>query len=119
VLDVQPVADERLAGGALRLRDLVLVVREDEVFATGMDVEGGTQCSHAHGGALDVPAGPALPQGVCHAAPTLRSTSFAPLPQREIAGIGLLVLVRIDAARPRGEAGTRADGPGSMRDSRP
>src|SRR5690606_32783120 len=39
-LAVKPVADERLAGSALRLSDLVLMVREDEVDASAMDVEG-------------------------------------------------------------------------------
>jgi hypothetical protein len=78
VLHVQPVADERLAGGALGLGDLVLVVREDEVLAAGMDVEGAAERGHAHGGALDVPAGPALAPRRRPRGADLRSTSFAP-----------------------------------------
>ena len=38
--DVHPVAGEGLAGGALGLGDLVLVVGEHEVFAAGVEVEG-------------------------------------------------------------------------------
>ena len=36
---VQPVLDERLAGGSFRLGDLVFVVREDQVAAAAMDVK--------------------------------------------------------------------------------
>ena len=39
ILDVHPEARERLAGGPFALRDLVLVVREDEVDAARMDVD--------------------------------------------------------------------------------
>ena len=61
VLGVQPVAREGLAGGALALRDLVLVVREDVVDAAAVDVEGLAEVAHAHRRALDVPARPARP----------------------------------------------------------
>ena len=50
-------------GRCLGLGDLVLVVREDEVDAAGVDVEARAQVAHAHRGALDVPAGPARPDG--------------------------------------------------------
>src|SRR5437763_15092275 len=46
VLGVQPVARELLSGRALRLRDLVLVVREDEVDASGVYVEGLAEVLH-------------------------------------------------------------------------
>src|SRR2546421_12568685 len=59
MLRVQPIADERLVGGGLALRDLVFVVRKDVVHAAGMDVEALAQVLHAHRRALDVPAGPA------------------------------------------------------------
>jgi hypothetical protein len=58
---VHPVARERaFAVGALRLRDLVLVVRKDEVLAAGVDVERRAQVRDGHGRALDVPAGTAF-----------------------------------------------------------
>ena len=37
---VEPVLGEGLAVGALRLGDLVLVMREDQVTASAVDVEG-------------------------------------------------------------------------------
>ena len=54
---VHPVAGERLAGDALALRDLALVVREDEVGAAAVQVDGGAELVHGHHRALDVPAG--------------------------------------------------------------
>ena len=43
---------------AFALRDLVLVMREDEIDAAAMNVEGLAQMRLAHRGAFDVPAGP-------------------------------------------------------------
>ena len=57
---MHPVAREGLAGGGFRLRDLVLVMREHQVFAAGVQVEGFAEILHRHGGALDVPAGAAV-----------------------------------------------------------
>ena len=62
---VHPPVDERpLAGGALGLGDLRLVVREGEVGAAAMDLEAVAEVGDAHRRALDVPAraGPG-PQG--------------------------------------------------------
>ncbi len=47
----------------LGLRDLVLVVREDEVAAAAVHVEAGAQVAQAHRRALDVPARAAHPPG--------------------------------------------------------
>ena len=60
---VHPVAGEGLVRGGLALRDLVLVVREHQVFAAGVQVEAVAQVLHGHGGALDVPAGTAAADG--------------------------------------------------------
>ena len=92
-LGVQPEARERLAGERLRLRDFVLVMREDQVDAAGVDVERLAQVLDGHHGALDVPAGAAradrrLPE---------RLAFLGRLPQREIARVGLLVLVHVHA----------------------
>ena len=56
---VQPVPHERLAGDRLALRDLALVVREDEVGAAAVQVERRPVLVHRHRRALDVPTGPA------------------------------------------------------------
>jgi hypothetical protein len=91
---VEPVVGELLAGRALALRDLVLVVREDEVNAPGVDVEGLAEVLHGHRGALDVPAGtPATDLGV----PSGLVPGFGGLPEGEVARVLLLVLVRVHA----------------------
>ena len=46
---MQPGAHEWLSGRRLGLRDLILVVGEDQVDATGVDVEAGPEVAHAHG----------------------------------------------------------------------
>ena len=81
-----------LPGGGLGLRDLVLVVREDEVHAAGVDVERLAQVPHAHGRAFDVPAGPSRPDGGVPG----RLAGLGALPQREVADVVLAVLVRLD-----------------------
>ena len=45
------------AVGAARLRDLVLMMRKDEVDAAAMDVEGLAEMRRRHGRAFDMPAG--------------------------------------------------------------
>src|SRR5687768_3644998 len=90
---MQPGSDERPAGRGLALGELVLVVREDQVDAARVDVERGTEVGHAHGRALDVPAGsPGADRGVPRRLTRLRS-----LPEREVADVSLAVLVRLDA----------------------
>ena len=57
VLDVEPEARELMAGGALALRDLVLVVREDQVDAAGVNVDRWLpEQTQRHRRALEVPA---------------------------------------------------------------
>src|SRR5262245_63740842 len=47
---------DRRAEGRARLGDLVLVVREDEVDAAAVDIEGLTEMGVSHRRALDMPA---------------------------------------------------------------
>src|ERR1700730_11834783 len=93
VLRVHPVTDERLFGCGLALCDLVLVVGKDVVDAAGMDVEALAQVLHAHGGALDVPAGAPNAE---RRLPRLL-TRLARLPQHEVARLVLAIVVDIDA----------------------
>ena len=74
--------------GRLGLGDLVLVVREDQVEAAAVDVELGAEVAPAHGGALDVPAGPAGPprRGPVGLG---RLVGLGALPQREVARVAL------------------------------
>src|SRR5512133_333495 len=60
---MHPVAGEGLAGVALRLRDLVLVMREDQVVAAAMDIDLLAQVTQVHRRALNVPARPSLAPG--------------------------------------------------------
>ena len=46
-----------MTGGGYALRYLALVVREDEVHAAAVYVEGRAEVFGAHGGALGMPAG--------------------------------------------------------------
>jgi hypothetical protein len=62
---VHPVGrHEGVAERRAALRDLVLVVREDEVEAAGMDVEGLAELLGAHRRAFDVPSGRPRPHGL-------------------------------------------------------
>jgi hypothetical protein len=90
---VQPETGERLAGERFRLRDLVLMVRKDEVHAARVQVERIAQVLDGHHGALDVPAGAAgadlgVPEGLA---------LLGGLPQGEIARVVFFVLVGIHA----------------------
>ncbi len=89
---VQPVGRERHAGRRLGLRDLVLVVREDEVAAAAVDVEGQAELHLRHRRALDVPAGAAL----APRARPVRLARLGGLPEREVERVALAVVV-VDA----------------------
>ena len=52
---MQPGANEALPCGRLRLRDLIFVVREDEINAAGVQVAAFAELTHAHRRALQVP----------------------------------------------------------------
>src|SRR5260370_244807 len=90
---MHPVARKGLAVGRLRLRDLILVVREHQVFATRMQVERVPEELRGHGGALNMPARSTLAQ---RRLPALLARLHG-LPQREVASRILLVLVDVDA----------------------
>ena len=91
---MQPEFHERLAGGGFALRDLVLVMGKDQIAAAGVDVERFAQVLHRHGGALDVPAGPPGAEGRLPE----RLAFFRGFPKHEIAGIGLVVFIRVHAS---------------------
>ena len=93
MLDVHPETREGLPGGALALRDLVLVMGEDQIHATGVDVDRrAVQQPQRHRGALDVPARPAR----SHAEIPCRLAGFGRLPQHEVASVLFLVAVRVN-----------------------
>ena len=69
-------------------------MRKREVDAARVDIERLAQVLHRHRGALDMPSRPARPD---HGVPEWLAF-LGRLPQRKVAGIGLLVAVRV---RPR------------------
>src|SRR5690606_12808645 len=80
--------------GAAGLGELVLVVGEDQVEPAAVDVELVAEVAAGHGGALDVPAGPARapragPGGVG------RLLRLGGLPQREVARVALAARVGV------------------------
>src|SRR5207237_4306702 len=90
---VQPVPHEALPGRGLRLGDLALVMREEVILATGVEVEGLAEVFHRHGRALDVPAGiPAAPRRI----PLLEITRLRGTPEREVERVPL-IRIHLDA----------------------
>ena len=91
---MHPEAGEPLSRGALRLRDLVLVVGEDEVHAARVDIDGrSVEQTQRHRRAFDVPAGAARTDAVVPGGLVRPGR----LPQDEVARRVLGVLVAVDA----------------------
>ena len=90
------MAGERLTGDALALRDLALVVREDEVGAAAVEIDGGAELVHRHHRAFDVPTGAADAEG---RAPR-RLVGERRLPEHEVEGVAAVGIVGVAAAGP-------------------
>ena len=89
---VQPVVDELAAVRRLGLGDLILVVREGEVAAAAVNIDGFAEIAIGHGGALDVPAGSALsPRGI-----PVGLAGLGGLPESEVERV-FLDIVDVDA----------------------
>ena len=84
---VHPVTRQRLAAmRAAALRDLILMMREDEVEPAAVDVDRLAQMRADHRRAFDVPARPAAaPRAV-----PADHASLARLPQHEVGGVALV-----------------------------
>src|SRR6202142_235648 len=52
---VKPVARQLLSAERFRLRNFILVMRKNQIFATGVQVETRSQFLHRHYRALDMP----------------------------------------------------------------
>src|SRR6185437_2220949 len=77
---MQPVARQRLAEGALGLRDLVLMMRKDQIPPATVNIERLAEILRAHCRALNMPAGaPLSPRTFPD-----RLARLARFPQREI-----------------------------------
>src|SRR2546427_9179168 len=100
-LAVQPEARERLPGRRFRLRDLVFVMRKDQIDAARVDVERFGAAAlpdllERHVGALEVPSGPTTPERRVPGRAQLLVRRLGLLPQRKIARVVLRVLVARD-----------------------
>src|ERR1051326_882165 len=90
---MHPVPRKGLARQRFRLRDLILMVWESQIFSAAMQIKALAQVLHRHNGAFNVPARTAradrtLPEGLAF----LRG-----LPQGEVARIVLLILIHVHA----------------------
>src|SRR5690242_8970491 len=84
---VNPEAGERRAGvSAAALRDLILVMWEDEVEPAAVDVDRLAEVALDHRRAFEVPAGPAAAPRAVPADHALA----ARLPQHEVGGVALV-----------------------------
>src|SRR4051812_31461820 len=92
---VQPVVHKMLAGllqtSAFALGNLVLVMRENQIFAAHVDIEAGPEQFHAHCAALDVPAGSAFAPWT--GPKYIAVVGHARLPQRKIRDRLFLVFI--------------------------
>ena len=87
---VHPVMDKGLSVGTFRLRDLILMVRENKILSAGMNVDGLAKIFSRHHRALNVPAGTAiaprrLPVGL---------SVLLRLPENEVQRVSFLILSR-------------------------
>ncbi len=88
---VQPVFHERFAGRAFALGDFVLVMREFQILAAEVQVETFAEHFHAHGAALDVPAGPAFAERT--RPENIAIVRHARFPEREVGDGFLFVFI--------------------------
>ena len=94
MFEVKPVTRELLASRAFALRDLVFMMRKDQINPAGVKVERLAKIFHRHRRTFDVPAGPATPY---FSVPRGLFGSVRGLPQCEIARVFLFVFVGVDA----------------------
>ncbi|TMK01770.1 MAG: hypothetical protein E6G74_09615, partial [Alphaproteobacteria bacterium] len=83
------IRHHRRVQGTARLRDLVLVVREDEIDAAAVDIESLAQVIPRHGRTLDVPAGPPGRRDCARRGPR-RLARLRRFPQHKIPRIALV-----------------------------
>ena len=91
---VKPEVREGLSGERLGLGDFVFVMRENQIFTAGVQVETLAQFLHRHDRALEMPAGAARPN---HRVPG-GFVGFRRFPQGEVAGAVLVVFIDIYAS---------------------
>src|SRR5262245_20218679 len=94
MLPVQPEPRKGLRRRTFTLGNLVLMMRKDEIDCAAVDIECFAEVLHCHCGALQMPAGPACPEGRF---PLLLSGILWALPQHEIVRLLLFVFIGIDA----------------------
>src|SRR2546422_8419148 len=92
---VDPETSERTAGCSLTLGDLVFMMRKEEIDPPAMKIKRFAKVLHRHRRTFKMPAWPAFAK---RGGPAGFPDIFRCLPQDEIAGLLLFVLVGIDAS---------------------
>src|ERR1051325_8637811 len=94
MLEVNPVTNKLLPRRAFTLRDLILMMREDEIDAAGVNVKRLAKVLHRHRRALDMPARTAATDRRIP-----RRFGFARwfFPEREVTRVFFLVLVGVNS----------------------
>src|SRR5689334_23916994 len=94
MFEVNPVTNELFARRAFALRDLVFVMRKNEIDAAGVNIETLAEILHRHRRALDMPARTAASDV---SVPRRFGVARWFFPQGEVARVFFLILVGIDA----------------------
>src|SRR5665213_3646966 len=94
---------------SLALGDFILVMREDIVDPTGVQVEGRAKVRECHGAALNMPSGKSAAPG---AIPGHFAAGLRRLPEREVLGMPLVGIV--GASRGRQRLGELVTGQGAV-----
>ena len=89
---MKPEVHERFSGQSFGLRDFVLVMRKDEVFAASVQIESVSQFLHRHGRALNVPAGTSRPDRTLPE----RLPRLGSLPKGEVASVVFFVFIHVN-----------------------
>src|SRR5947209_1210657 len=90
---MQPIARKRSPRDGLRLRDLVFVMRKNNIDTARVNIERLAKILHCHRGALNVPARTSITERTWPE----RLVSPARLPQHEVTSIVFVVFVDVDA----------------------
>src|ERR1043165_8692940 len=94
MLEVNPVTNKLLPRRAFTLRDLILVMREDEIDTAGVNVKRLAKIVHRHRRALDMPARTSASD---RRVPRRFSLARRFFPKREVTRVFFFVLVGVDA----------------------
>src|SRR6185503_17239378 len=106
MFEVNPVTDKLFPGCAFTLRNLVFVMRKDEIDTAGVNIEFLTEVLHRHCRALDVPPRTAAPNR--RVPRSLRFSGWF-FPEREVARVFFIVTIGVDSFTGAGDVACEVD----------